>query len=311
MSNILITGGAGYIGSMLATKLVLLGHKVTVIDKLIYSKNSLNHLFFHTNFKLIKKDIRDKYFNKKFFNKFEFIIPLAALVGAPLCEKNKKLAIAINYNAILSLVKKIHNKQKIIFMNSNSGYGVGEKNKFCDENSLLKPISLYGKTKADAEIEILKRRNSVCFRLATVFGYSYRMRTDLLVNNFVYKAVKTKSLQIFEPNFRRNFIHVSDVVAGIVFAINNFSKMRGNIYNLGLSSANITKLQLAKKVKKYIKALKIKIIYGVKDPDQRDYFVSNKKIESLGFKAKTSLDLGINEMMEVFRNTKIKIRNNY
>jgi len=311
MYQILITGGAGYIGSMLATKLVLLGHKVTVVDKLIYSKNSLNHLFFYTNFKLIKKDIRDKYFNKKFFNKFEFIIPLAALVGAPLCEKNKKLAIAINYNAILSLVKKIHKKQKVIFMNSNSGYGIGDKNKFCDENSLLKPISLYGKTKAEAEIEILKHRNSVCFRLATVFGYSYRMRTDLLVNNFVYKAVKTKSLKIFEPNFRRNFIHVSDVVDGIAFAINNFSKMRGNIYNLGLSSANITKLQLAKKVKKYIKALKIKIIYGVKDPDQRDYFVSNKKIENIGFKAKTSLDTGINEMVEVFNNAKLKIQNNY
>ena len=147
--------------------------------------------------------------------------------------------------------------------------------------------------------------------MATVFGYSYRMRTDLLVNNFVYKGVKTKSLQIFEPNFRRNFIHVSDVVDGIAFAINNFSKMRGNIYNLGLSSANITKLQLAKKVKKYIKALKIKIIYGVKDPDQRDYFVSNKKIENIGFKAKTSLDAGINEMVEVFNNAKLKIQNNY
>lgn len=311
MAKILITGGAGYIGSMLATKLVLLGHKVTVVDKLIYSKNSLNHLFFHTNFKLIKKDIREKYFNKKFLNKFEFIIPLAALVGAPLCDKNKKLAIAINYNAILSLVQKIKKKQKIIFMNSNSGYGVGEKNKFCDENSLLKPISLYGKTKAKAEIEILKHRNSVCFRLATVFGYSYRMRTDLLVNNFVYKAITNKSLKIFEPNFRRNFIHVSDVVDGIIFAINNFSKMRGNIYNLGLSSANITKLQLAEKIKKYIKALKVKIIYGVKDPDQRDYFVSNEKIESIGFKAKTSLDLGIKEMIEVFNYSNLKIQNNY
>jgi nucleoside-diphosphate-sugar epimerase len=137
------------------------------------------------------------------------------------------------------------------------------------------------------------------------------MRTDLLVNNFVYKAAKTKSLKIFEPNFRRNFIHVSDVVDGIIFAINNFSKMRGNIYNLGLSSANITKLQLAEKVKKYVKALKIKIIYGVKDPDQRDYFVSNKKIENIGFKAKTSLDTGINEMIEVFNNDKLKIQNNY
>jgi nucleoside-diphosphate-sugar epimerase len=311
MSKILITGGAGYIGSVLTTKLVLLGHKVTVIDKLIYSADSLNHLFFYKNFKLIKKDIRDQDFNKKFFKKFEVIIPLAALVGAPICDKNKKLAVAINYNAILSMMKKISKRQKIIFMNSNSGYGIGEKNKFCDEKSLLKPISLYGKTKAQAEIEVLKHKNSICFRLATVFGYSYRMRTDLLVNNFVYKTIKNNTLKIFEPHFRRNFIHVSDVVEGIIFAIKNFSKMRSNVYNLGISSANITKLQLAKKIKKYNNKVSIKIIYGVKDPDQRDYFVSNKKIESLGFKPRVSLDRGIKEMLNIFKNSRLRINNNY
>jgi nucleoside-diphosphate-sugar epimerase len=311
MSKILITGGAGYIGSVLATKLILLGHKVTVVDKLMYSTDSLNHLFFYENFQLIKKDIRDQSFNKKFFKKFQFIIPLAALVGAPICDKNKKLAVAINYNAILSMIKKIGKSQKIIFMNSNSGYGIGEKNKFCDEKSLLKPISLYGKTKAQAEIEVLKHKNSICYRLATVFGYSYRMRTDLLVNNFVYKAIKNNILKIFEPHFRRNFIHVSDVVEGIVFAIKNFSKMKGNVYNLGISSANITKLQLAKKIKKYYKNLRIKIIYGVKDPDQRDYFVSNRKIESLGFVARVSLDRGIKEMLYIFKNSRLRINNNY
>jgi nucleoside-diphosphate-sugar epimerase len=311
MSKILITGGAGYIGSVLATKLILLGHKVTVVDKLMYSTDSLNHLFFYENFQLIKKDIRDQSFNKKFFKKFQFIIPLAALVGAPICDKNKKLAVAINYNAILSMIKKIGKSQKIIFMNSNSGYGIGEKNKFCDEKSLLKPISLYGKTKAQAEIEVLKHKNSICYRLATVFGYSYRMRTDLLVNNFVYKTIKNNILKIFEPHFRRNFIHVSDVVEGIVFAIKNFSKMKGNVYNLGISSANITKLQLAKKIKKYYKNLRIKIIYGVKDPDQRDYFVSNRKIESLGFVARVSLDRGIKEMLYIFKNSRLRINNNY
>jgi len=311
MSKILITGGAGYIGSVLATKLILLGHKVTVVDKLMYSTDSLNHLFIYKNFQLIRKDIRDQYFNKKFFRKFQFIIPLAALVGAPLCDKNKKLAVAINYNAILSMIKKIGKSQKIIFMNSNSGYGIGEKNKFCDERSLLKPISLYGKTKAQAEIEVLKHKNSICYRLATVFGYSYRMRTDLLVNNFVYKTIKNNILKIFEPHFRRNFIHVSDVVEGIVFAIKNFSKMKGNVYNLGVSSANITKLQLAKKIKKYYKKLKIKIIYGIKDPDQRDYFVSNRKIESLGFVPRVSLDRGIKEMLYIFKNSRLRINNNY
>jgi nucleoside-diphosphate-sugar epimerase len=277
----------------------------------MYSTDSLNHLFFYENFQLIKKDIRDQSFNKKFFKKFQFIIPLAALVGAPICDKNKKLAVAINYNAILSMIKKIGKSQKIIFMNSNSGYGIGEKNKFCDEKSLLKPISLYGKTKAQAEIEVLKHKNSICYRLATVFGYSYRMRTDLLVNNFVYKAIKNNILKIFEPHFRRNFIHVSDVVEGIVFAIKNFSKMKGNVYNLGISSANITKLQLAKKIKKYYKNLRIKIIYGVKDPDQRDYFVSNRKIESLGFVARVSLDRGIKEMLYIFKNSRLRINNNY
>ena len=311
MSKILITGGAGYIGSVLTTKLVQLGHKVTVIDKLIYSADSLNHLFFYKNFQLIKKDIREQEFKKNFFKKFEFIIPLAALVGAPICDKNKKLAVAINYNAILYMMKKISKRQKIIFMNSNSGYGIGEKNKFCDEKSLLKPISLYGKTKAQAEIEVLKHKNSICFRLATVFGYSYRMRTDLLVNNFVYKTIKNNTLKIFEPHFRRNFIHVSDVVEGIIFAIKNFSKMRSNVYNLGISSANITKLQLAKKIKKYSNKLSIKIIYGVKDPDQRDYFVSNKKIESLGFKPRVSLDRGIKEMLDIFKNSRLRINNNY
>ena len=311
MSKILITGGAGYIGSVLTTKLVQLGHKVTVIDKLIYSADSLNHLFFYKNFQLIKKDIREQEFKKNFFKKFEFIIPLAALVGAPICDKNKKLAVAINYNAILYMMKKISKRQKIIFMNSNSGYGIGEKNKFCDEKSLLKPISLYGKTKAQAEIEVLKHKNSICFRLATVFGYSYRMRTDLLVNNFVYKTIKNNTLKIFEPHFRRNFIHVSDVVEGIIFAIKNFSKMRSNVYNLGISSANITKLQLAKKIKKYSNKLSIKIIYGVKDPDQRDYFVSNRKIESLGFVARVSLDRGIKEMLYIFKNSRLRINNNY
>lgn len=311
MTKILITGGAGYIGSSLATKLILLGYKVTVVDKLIYSTDSLNHLFFYENFKLIKKDIRDKSFNKKFFRNFQYIIPLAALVGAPICDKNKKLAVAINYNAIVTMLKKISEKQKVIFMNSNSGYGIGEKNKFCDEKSLLKPISLYGKTKTQAEKEVLKHKNSICFRLATVFGYSYRMRTDLLVNNFVYKAIKNNVLKIFEPHFRRNFIHVSDVVEGIVFAIKNFSKMKSNVYNLGISSANLTKLQLARMIKKYNKQLRIKIIYGVKDPDQRDYFVSNKKIESLGFKARVSLDRGIKEMLNIFKNSRLKINNNY
>ena len=309
--NILITGGAGYIGSMLVTKLVAEKHNVTILDNFEYTKDSLNHLYFYKNFKVIEGDVRDKSLIKKLIRNQNFIIPLAALVGAPLCEKNKKKAIDVNFNSILTILRNVKKDQKIIFPTSNSGYGIGEKNKYCDENSPLNPISLYGKTKADAETEILKHKNSVCYRLATVFGYSYRMRTDLLVNNFVLNAVRKKQLTIFEPHFRRNFIHVNDIVNAMIFTINNFQKLRSNVFNLGLSSANISKLMLAKKIKKYVKNLKIQIVHNKKDPDQRDYFVSNKKIEKKGFKACVSLEQGINEMVEIFSRSKTEIKNNY
>ena len=311
MTNVLITGGAGYIGSKLATKLVNLNLNVTVIDALKFTKNSLNHLFYRNNFNFIKGDIRNKKLMKDLIKKNEFIIPLAALVGAPLCEKNKKEAISVNLDAIQFLVKNIRKKHKIIFLTTNSGYGRGKKNKFCDEQSPLNPISLYGRTKVQAEKIVMKSKNVVCFRLATVFGYSYRMRTDLLVNNFVFKSLKDGKLILFEPHFRRNFIHVNDVVNGIIYSINNFNHLKSNVYNLGLSSANISKYMLAKKIKQKLKYLKIKIIKHKKDPDQRDYYVSNRKIEKKGFKAKTSIDEGINELIKVFTYSKDKIINNY
>ena len=311
MKKILITGGAGYIGSKLATKLVNLNYEVTVLDSLKFSSKSLNHLFYFNNFKFIKGDVRNNNLMKKLIKKNEFIIPLAALVGAPLCEKNKKEAISVNYKSINNLMKYITNKNKIIYLTTNSGYGVGEKNKYCDESSPLNPISLYGRTKVEAEKLVMKSKNSIGFRLATVFGYSYRMRTDLLVNNFVFKAVKDKKLTIFEPNFRRNFIHINDVVDCILYSIKNFKKLKSNIYNLVLSSANLTKYLLAKKIKKQVKGLKIKLVKNRKDPDQRDYYVSNKKIEKKGYKAKTDLEQGINELIQIFTNNKEKIINNY
>ena len=311
MSKILITGGGGYVGSMLSTALVDMGHQVTVIDLMKYEKGSLNHLYYNKNFKLIKKDVRDKNLLKSLVKKNEYIIPLAALVGAPLCDKFKKDAISVNHKSIKTLVSICSKKNKIIFLTTNSGYGVGEKNKFCDENSPLRPISLYGRTKCDAEEEVKQFKNFICFRLATVFGYSYRMRTDLLVNNFVFKSVKTKKLTIFEPHFRRNFIHIRDVILGVNYAINNFNKLKSNIYNLGLSSANISKLMLAKKIQKKMKKLKIKIVSNRKDPDKRDYFVSNKKIEKKGFKAKTTLEQGIEELITLFEVDNKKVINNY
>jgi len=310
MEKILITGGAGYIGSMLTTKLIEKGYRVTVIDSLQFSKNSLNHLFAHKNFKFIYGDVRNKNLIKKNIKKHNIIIPLAALVGAPLCEKYKKEAKEVNFGSIKYMLKIVSKKQKIIFPTTNSGYGIGQKEKYCDENSPLNPISFYGQTKAEAEKIILEFENSICFRLATVFGHSYRMRTDLLVNNFVYNALKFKKLKLYEPHFRRNYIHIIDVVRAFIFAIKNFNKLKSNTYNLGLSSANLTKLMLAKKIKKQFKEVKISIIRNRKDPDQRDYFVSNKKIEKKGFKPIISLEEGIAELLNVLRFEK-KIINNY
>jgi len=311
MKRILITGGAGYIGSKLATKLLNNNFKVTVLDNLKFSSRSLNHLFQKKDFLFVKGDVRNQKLMKNLVKKNEFIIPLAALVGAPLCEKRKKEAISVNLDSIKSLMKLLNKKNKIIYLTTNSGYGVGEKNKYCDENSPLNPVSLYGKTKVEAEKEVMKFKNTVAFRLATVFGYSYRMRTDLLVNNFVFKAVKEKKLTLFEPHFRRNYIHINDVVDGIIFSIMNFNRMKSNIYNLGLSSANLTKHKLALEIKKQIKNLKINIISNRKDPDQRDYYVSNRKIEKKGFKANVKISAGIAELINVFSYSKEKIINNY
>ena len=312
MKKILVTGGAGYIGSKLVTKLLNIGYEVTVVDVLKFSSKSLNHLFSDRNFHFIKGDVRNKKLMKNLVEKNEFIIPLAALVGAPLCKKYKKEAISVNLNSIKFLMKLVaKRKKKVIYLTTNSGYGVGEKNKYCDENSPLNPISLYGRTKVQAEKIVMSYNNSIGFRLATVFGYSYRMRTDLLVNNFVFKSLNEKKLTLYEPHFRRNYIHVDDVVAGIVYSIKNFIHLRTNVYNLGLSSANLTKYMLAKKIKNKIKHLKIKIVQNKKDPDQRDYYVSNRKIEKRGFKAKVSIEKGISELIQVFSHSKEKIINNY
>tara|TARA_B100001093_G_scaffold342444_1_gene327289 strand:- start:2605 stop:3549 length:945 start_codon:yes stop_codon:yes gene_type:complete len=310
--KILITGGAGYLGSILTTKLVYLGYDVTVIDILEFNKISLSHLFVKNNFKFINGDVRDKKLMTKELRKNDIIIPLAALVGAPLCAKYPKKTLEINYKCVKFILSKLKTSQKIIYPNTNSGYGIGDKNKFCNEKSPLKPISLYGRTKVEAEKIILRHRNSIVFRLATVFGYSYRMRTDLLVNFLVNMAIRNKKITIFEPHFRRNYIHVIDVANAFIFALENFSKMKGNIYNVGLSNANLTKLQLAKRITKNIKGIKINLLKNKKDPDKRDYFVSNKKIEKLGFRPSISLDDGIIELKNLFNTFNFRDnKNNY
>jgi nucleoside-diphosphate-sugar epimerase len=310
MDKILITGGAGYIGSILSTDLVNLGYEVVVLDNFRYSTSSLDHLLLKKNFKLVNANILDKNLLKKYLSKCNTIIPLAALVGADLCNKFKRLAKDTNYSIIKFIIDNLNNKQKIIFTNTNSGYGIGG-NKYCNENSPLNPISLYGQTKALAEKEVMRHNNYVSLRLATVFGFSYRMRTDLLVNNFVYNAVHKNKISLYEENFRRNFIHVKDVSEAIIKIINKFNYFKNNIYNLGLSNANLTKLQLAKKIKKNIKSLIIIKHNNKSDPDKRDYFVSNRKIENKGIYPKVSLDEGIVELIEVFKKNKGKIINNY
>ena len=311
MKKILVTGGAGYIGSSLVTALVNNNYEVTVIDILNYNKESLNHLYKFKNFKFYKEDANQEKSIKKLIKGKDFIIPLAALVGAPLCEKNKRLASITNVNSIKLILKHIKKKQKLIYPTTNSGYGIGNKNELCDEKSELNPISHYGKTKVQAEKLIMSHKNSIAFRLATVFGSSFRMRTDLLVNNFVYEAFYNKKLILFEQNFRRNYIHINDIILGFLFSIKNFNKLKSNIYNMGLSTANITKHQLAKKIKKHLPKTKIIIKNNKKDPDKRDYFVSNKKIEKKGFKATYTLDHGIKELINIFKISKSKIKNNY
>jgi nucleoside-diphosphate-sugar epimerase len=309
--KILVTGAAGYIGSKLCTQLVNLGFKVVAVDILKYDQNSLLHLFCFKNFKFIKADITRPLLIKKLLKGCDFIIPLAALVGAPLCERYKKQAKKVNVVSIKYILKYINSKQKIIYPTTNSGYGIGQKNKFCTEETSMNPISLYGRTKVIAEKIIMRHHNSISFRLATVFGYSYRMRTDLLVNNFVEKSVKNKRLDLFEPHFRRNYIHINDVVSAFIYAIKNFNNLKGQVYNLGLSDANLTKIALAKKIQKKIKSLKIVIKKYKSDPDKRDYYVSNKKIEKTGFRTKVKIDEGIGELINIFTFSKKKYINNY
>lgn len=299
--KILIPGGAGFIGSVLSTNLVKKGYNVTVVDNLMFEKNSLDHLKYNRKFNFINSDVNSFKNIKKEVNKADVIIPLAALVGAPFCDKNRNLAKKTNLTFIKNLVKSISKDQMLIFPNTNSGYGVGDKGTYCDEKSPLRPVSLYGKLKVNAEKIVLEHSNSVAFRLATVFGVSYRMRLDLLVNDFVYRALRDNYIVLFEKNFRRNFIHIKDVAETFIYAIENQKNIVGDVYNLGLSSANLTKYQLCNKIKKHIKGLKIILSNIAKDPDKRDYIVSNKKLEKTGWKAKYSLDYGIKELINYLK----------
>ena len=299
--KILVTGGAGYIGSILTPMLLSQNYNVTVLDNLLFKQKSLLSSFAHESFEFIEGDICDNQLINNILSKYDIIIPLAAIVGAPACKKNPLIAKLVNEEASMNLVNLTSINQKILFPTTNSGYGVGEKDKFCTEKTPLNPVSDYGIQKAKIEKAYLDKGNVVSFRLATVFGISPRMRTDLLVNDFVNKALNDRVLILFEENFRRNFIHIRDVANAFLFAINNFDKMKGNAYNVGLSSANLTKRQLAEKIKTYIPELYIHSQEIGEDPDKRDYLVSNEKIESLGWSAKFNLDDGIKELIKGYK----------
>jgi nucleoside-diphosphate-sugar epimerase len=298
MKNILVTGGCGYIGTTLVPKLVKKGFNVTVLDNFTFNQQVFAELYKFKNFEIIKGDVREQNLIRKLLIKNDIIIPLAALVGAPMCELDPFGTKTINEDSINFLAKETSADQMIIMPVSNSGYGIGKKNKHCDETSDLKPVSIYAKSKVEAEKIIMQRKNSISLRLATVFGMSERMRVDLLVNNFVYKAIHERSILIFEGHFKRNFIHIQDVTDAMIFCFENFEIMKNNIFNVGLDSANISKLELANLIQKFLPNFSIVQSEIGKDPDKRDYIVSNKKIMDKGFIPKYDLEFGIRELIK-------------
>ena len=310
MNNVLVTGGAGYIGSILSEFLLDLGFKVTVLDNFMYKQASLNHLCHNPRFNVVNGDIRNLAHIQPLLKDADIIIPLAALVGAPLCNKDVVGADTTNKEAIFMMLDKISKEQRIIMPTTNSAYGSGDENNFCTEESPLSPISKYAIDKVVVEQMFMQRENSISYRLATVFGMSPRMRTDLLVNDLTYRAVNDGYVVIFEGHFKRNYIHVRDVCDAFIHAIYNFDTMKGQIYNVGLSSANVSKLELCEIIKKHVPGFSIVEGEIKKDPDQRNYIVSNAKLEATGFEPMYDLDSGIMELLTGYRMIKNNIYGN-
>jgi len=305
MSNgpyrILVTGGAGYLGSMMTRYLLDAGHSVTVLDNFMFRQTSLNDLCANDGFDVVSGDARDTDVLAPLCAKADIVIPLAALVGAPLCDADKLGAESINRDAIRDLIKLASPDQRILVPISNSGYGVGEPGKHCTEESPMNPISLYGRTKVEAEEAVLERGNAISFRLATVFGMAPRMRIDLLVNDFVYRALNDRALVLFEAHFKRNYIHVRDVARAFLHGIDNFDSLKNEVFNVGLSDANLSKLELCEHIQNHLPNFAFLEAEIGEDPDKRDYIVSNDKIEATGFKPEFSLDQGIAELIKGYR----------
>ena len=301
MKKILVTGGAGYIGSILVPELLEKGYAVTVIDNFMYRQPSLASVISNPNLNLVYADVRDYGTMKKYISKADVVIPLAAIVGAPACAKDPLVASSINKDATIWLFNQLSNAQQVIMPTTNSAYGSGENNNYCDENSPLRPLSLYAKDKVLVEQELMQNARATSLRLATVFGISPRMRLDLLVNNFVHRALTDKFIVLFEGQFKRNYVHVRDVSRAFCFAIEQPEKMQGEIFNFGLSEANISKQELCEAIKMQLPEFIFLDAPFAKDPDQRNYVVSNEKIERTGMKASLNLSTGIAELIKGLR----------
>ena len=301
--NVLITGGAGYLGSVLTGHLLEKDYQVTCLDTLIYGQNPTNHAD-SPNFKFFLRDAKEKEFIRRIIPDYDVIIPLAAIVGMPACDKNSDDAVAINRDAVIMLDELRSRNQKLIFPTTNSGYGTKTGDVFCTEDSQLEPISLYGRVKCEAEKALLdSEKGAITLRLATVFGMSPRMRTDLLVNDFVLTALCESEIIIYEKDFKRNFAHIQDIARCFEHCIRNYDSMKGRCYNVGLDSANISKMDLAKKIKTHIPEFKIEEGKG-EDPDKRNYIVSNERLRKSGFECLHSLDEGIKELIEGYKKLK-------
>jgi nucleoside-diphosphate-sugar epimerase len=299
--KILITGGAGYIGSVLTPALLNAGHKVTVIDNFMYNQAPLLECCYHANFTIIRGDARNKELMARELKHADAIIPLACLTGAPLCKKDPMTAQMVNLDAIKLILELRKREQIIIFPTTNSGYGVGQEGMYCTEATPLNPISLYGRLKVEAEKLLLEAGNCITLRLATVFGISPRMRLDLLVNDFTYRAVTDRFIVLFEANFKRNYIHVRDVAKAFSHCLNNFAELKDEPYNVGLSDANLSKRELCEEIKKFVPDFVIIESDISEDPDKRNYIVSNEKIEATGFKTDFSIQAGIAELVKSYQ----------
>jgi len=299
-ASVLITGGAGYIGSVLTKQLLDRGFRVTVLDNFLFRQSSLLDCCAYEDFRVVRGDCRDERVIGELVRDADLIIPLAALVGAPLCDRDRIGAVSVNYEAVQMLCKLTSPSQRMLFPVTNSGYGIGQPGVACTEDSPLRPISLYGETKVKAERAVLDRGNAVTLRLATVFGASPRMRMDLLVNDFVWRAVQDRAVVVFEGHCKRNYIHVRDVVRAFLHAIDHFDTMKDRPYNVGLDDANLSKLELCREIRRVLPQFAFFEAPIGEDPDKRDYIVSNERLLATGFRPEWTLGRGIRELIKCY-----------